>query len=258
MARSGQIHAARELADYLQTGYAFGVEFLELGLGDELERTQNEGVENLHGLHGAAILSATNLISPAVLRLESDGHWFDGSRGERRVGGRIAMLATLPVAGQEIVLGSVHFESHTGPVRRAEQMRVLIDGLDSYADGRPVLIGGDFNTKSMPRDEGRDPQRMAELLAEAPNRLADPVPFEPLFEVASEAGFEWTACNTHGFTTRNWRHDPSRPLAKLDWFFCRGLAASEPAIHAAIDANDNAVSDHEILSVSVSIDRGPA
>ena len=71
-------------------GYAFGVEFLELDLGDAREREWHAGQSNQLGLHGAAILSPHPLGRPALIRLESDGDWFDGRHGERRVGGRIA------------------------------------------------------------------------------------------------------------------------------------------------------------------------
>ncbi|MBT6727211.1 MAG: hypothetical protein HOA75_10715 [Deltaproteobacteria bacterium] len=38
-------------------GYAFRVEFVELGLGDPPETAEFNGVPNEHGLHGNAILS---------------------------------------------------------------------------------------------------------------------------------------------------------------------------------------------------------
>ena len=46
MARSGQAHTARQLAERLGAGYVFGVEFLELGLGDAWERRQHAGETN--------------------------------------------------------------------------------------------------------------------------------------------------------------------------------------------------------------------
>jgi hypothetical protein len=39
MARSGNRHTVRELAHMLGAGYAFGVEYVELGLGDDREKT---------------------------------------------------------------------------------------------------------------------------------------------------------------------------------------------------------------------------
>ena len=57
MARSGQRHTPADLAERLGCGYAFGVEFIELGLGDRAEQSLYRGGENAAGLHGAAILS---------------------------------------------------------------------------------------------------------------------------------------------------------------------------------------------------------
>ena len=128
MARSGQAHTTRELAERLGTGYAFAVEFLELGLGDAREQAWHAGEVNQAGLHGAAILSAFALERPAVIRLETDGDWFDGRHGERRVGGRIAVAATLAIDHTPVTLVSVHFESHGDPAQRASQMRPAARG----------------------------------------------------------------------------------------------------------------------------------
>ncbi len=148
MARSGQAHTARELAGRLGLGYVFGVEFLELGLGDAFEQSWHAGQTNEAGLHGAAILSRSPLERPALIRLEQDGNWFDGAHGERRVGGRMAMVATLRIGGRPVTLACVHFESHSDPDARALQLRRLLDALDRYGGDQPVVIGGDLNTST--------------------------------------------------------------------------------------------------------------
>ena len=66
MARTGQRHTARDLADRLGQGYAFAVEFLELGLGDRREQATHAGEDNLHGFHGSAILSPHALGDPVL------------------------------------------------------------------------------------------------------------------------------------------------------------------------------------------------
>ena len=151
MARSGNLHTTREIAERLDSGHAFAVEFLELDLGDERERAWHAGEVNGHGLHGGAILSRHTLERPAVVRLDRDGAWFDGASNERRVGGRIAVLARLPVAGVPVTFGAVHFESHGDPDDRAEEMRRLLRAVEDCAAGSPVVLGGDFNTNSAPR-----------------------------------------------------------------------------------------------------------
>jgi endonuclease/exonuclease/phosphatase family metal-dependent hydrolase len=250
MARSGQAHTTRTLARRLRTGYAFAVEFLELGLGDAREQVWHAGQRNEAGLHGAAILSALELKRPAVIRLETSGDWFDGRHGERRVGGRIAVAASLRIEHTPVTLVSVHFESHGDPAQRAAQMGRLLEAIETYAPGQPALIGGDLNTSTVSRDWARG-TGVKPVLPEA--RVLDPVPYEPMFEVAAGHGYDWRACNTLGVATQRTRPDgtPAAPLGKIDWFLCRGLLASDPATLPAVDPQGVAISDHEVLAVTV-------
>jgi endonuclease/exonuclease/phosphatase family metal-dependent hydrolase len=250
MARSNQRHTARDLAERLGCGYAFAVEFIELGLGDRAEQAQHQGAVNEAGLHGAAILSPHGLVKPAVARLESEGDWFDGSRGERRIGGRIALLATLPLGDGTVTLVNVHLESHSDPEQRAEQVALLLDAIDRHTGDGPVLIGGDFNTSTISRDWARGTGVKPMLPLE---RVLDPVPYEPLFPVMAAAGYDWRSCNASGVPTQRTRPDgtPRPPLGKIDWFFSRGLKASAAVTIPAIDDDGQAISDHEILTVTV-------
>ena len=61
MARSGQGHKTRDLADRIGCGYLFGLEFLELGIGDEREQVLYRGQENDVGYIGNAILSKASV-----------------------------------------------------------------------------------------------------------------------------------------------------------------------------------------------------
>ena len=250
MARSNQHHTARDLADRLGCGYAFAVEFIELGLGDRAEQAEHRGAVNEAGLHGAAILSPRGLVKPTLIRLENDGAWFDGSRGERRIGGRIALLATMPLGDSSITLVNVHLESHSDPEQRRAQVTLLLDAIDHHAGGGPVLIGGDFNTSTISRDWARGTGVKPVLPLE---RVLDPVPYEPLFQVMEGGGYDWKDCNTLGIPTQRTRPDgtPPPPLGRIDWFFSRGLKASAPATVAAVDSNRRAISDHEVLVVTV-------
>ena len=93
MARSRNIHTTADLARALNAGYAFAVEFVELGLGDARERSGHKGENNAGGLHGAGLVSCRPMTRPRLVRLETTGRWFDGEFGERRVGGRMAVMA---------------------------------------------------------------------------------------------------------------------------------------------------------------------
>jgi endonuclease/exonuclease/phosphatase family metal-dependent hydrolase len=122
--------------------------------------------------------------------------------------------------------------------------------IDRHGGDGPVLIGGDFNTSTISRDWARGTGERPVLPAE---RVLDPVPYEPLFEVVAAAGYDWQRCNALGVPTQRTRPDgtPRPPLGKIDWFFCRGLRAEAAATIPAVDVDGQAISDHEILAVTV-------
>jgi endonuclease/exonuclease/phosphatase family metal-dependent hydrolase len=254
MARSEQRHAARELAGRLGMGFAFGVEFLELGLGNGEERTRCAGRRNAVGYHGGAVASALPLERPVLVRLDAGGDWFDGRRGERRVGGRIALLATLPIGSARVALASLHLESHCDPARRDAQVASLLEALDAYAPGAPAVLGGDFNTHSLGLAELLDRDALARAVRADPHRFAEPEPHEPLFARLARAGFEQRACNVAGASTERRRGpDGSRRGAlRLDWLFARGVAAAAPEVVDAVDpATGAALSDHEAIALTI-------
>ncbi len=250
MARSGQRHTVRELARTLDCGYAFAVEFLELGLGDDAEKERCAGQQNAVGYHGGALLSPQPIERPAVVRLEARGDWWGPERGQRRVGGRIAVLGTLRVGATDVTLAAVHLDSHGDPEQRAEELDGLLAALDVYAPGRPALVGGDLNTHTFSAAERQDPDALKAALRERPERLGDPTPHEPLFAAAEARGFAWQGCNVEGASTQ--RTEWGRGALKLDWFLARGLRALEPEVIAAVDPEGGSVlSDHEALAVTV-------
>jgi endonuclease/exonuclease/phosphatase family metal-dependent hydrolase len=264
MARSGQHHAARELAWLLGFGYAFAVEFLELGLGGPAEQERLRGQDpegfaaaaNDVGYHGNAILSRTQLLRPAVVRLDRDGAWFDGARGERRVGGRIAVLAQVELGGTPVTAAAVHLESHGDPSQRAAQLGALLDALDAYDPGAPVVIGGDLNTFSLGLAQVAERDAVAAALRADPERWRRPERHEPLFALAEERGYAWRGANVPGEPTH--RHPAgsgsARGQLKLDWLLVRGLDAADPAVLDAVHpATGAALSDHEPVAATVTV-----
>jgi endonuclease/exonuclease/phosphatase family metal-dependent hydrolase len=250
MARSGNGDPIVELAKRLGHGYAYAVEYLELDLGDVDEKRIHAGETNLLGLHGAAIASDAALIRPFLIRVEARGEWFDGTRLEPRVGGNIALGATVTVSGIPIVMVSVHQDSHCTPLVRRDDTRQLLDLVDEIADGAPVILGGDFNTLTGSRAERDDRDSWRARLAAEPDRLVRPEPYEPLFELLAENGYDWHACNVADIpTTRHASRDRLR--YKLDWFFTRGLVASAPEIIPAVRPDGSPSSDHDCLVVTV-------
>lgn len=247
MARSGNVHTVRNLADMGGDAYVFGVEFVELDLGGREEMRRHAGERNACALHGNAIVSAVALEQPHVIPLEESGRWFAGFEGaQRRIGGRIALAARLAQASRPLWLVSLHLESKTDPADRQSQVRNLLRALERLAPDEACIVGGDFNTKALPRGEND-----GRLLLEEPDR------FEPLFADFREAGFSWADANLAMPTQRD---GPSkthpRPFGKLDWFFVRGARAENPQVVASLDGEGQPISDHEMIAVDVILDEG--
>ena len=258
MARSGNRHTVRDLAGRLGTGWCFAVEFVELDLGDARERAWHAGSNNAAGLHGAAILSRLPLERPALVRLETSGRWFDGRFGERRVGGRMALLAEVRTSRGPVLVAAVHLESRTDPADRLASTRCLLDTIDAHAPGRPVLIGGDLNSSTFDLETKRDVEAVASALTADPDGLVRPEPYEPLFAHAAARGYAWRDCNLEGVATQRTRPDgtPRPPLGKIDWLLARGLRCRDPRVLPAVDARGTAISDHEALAVTVEPEGG--
>ncbi|WP_262027542.1 endonuclease/exonuclease/phosphatase family protein [Microvirga sp. Mcv34] len=243
MARSGNVHNIRDLITGTGEGYLYGVEFVELDLGDRQEMRAHPGERNVCGLHGNAIVSGLAVEAPHLIPLEENGLWFFGIDGaQRRIGGRMALAARVAGAPSPLWIVSTHLESKTDPADRQAQIQALLRALDSVARNAPCIIGGDFNTKALPR--GEDERRR---LLEAPERD------EPLFADLRDAGFTWRHANL-ALPTQNpgptSKHEP--PFGKLDWLVVRGLSAANPQIVPARDEQGRAISDHEMITVDVS------
>ncbi|WP_342238821.1 endonuclease/exonuclease/phosphatase family protein [Inquilinus sp. OTU3971] len=245
MARSGNRHTVRDLAEALGMGWAYGVEFVELGLGDSRECIWHADEDNRVGLHGNAILSRHKLLEPVIIPLDAGGTWFAGRSGnQRRLGGRMAIAARLDTP-RPLWLVAAHLESHSDAADRGRQGERLVAEIERLipADAG-VVLGGDFNTFDTlgPAGGRRDPAR----LLEAPEEV------EPLFAVLRDAGFDWRRCNTAEPTQRT-RPDgtPLPPFAKLDWLFTRHVEAEAPETIPAVDVAGAAISDHDVVAATV-------
>lgn len=237
MARTGQRHTAREIAEQMQTGYAYCVEFyeLDLGSGPELELAKDD--HNVHGWHGNAILSKVKPKRTLQIRLDDHGHWFcacdDADANQPRIGGRVAVAAIIPTDAGDLCVVSTHLESAGSISMRQSQMDRIIAAVDVFASGLPVVIGGDVNTGN--NIESHDWRE------------------ETLFEAAERRGFSWEG-NADGDTTRASRltRFPERSM-KLDWFAHRGVAMLSSQIVPALDSAGTALSDHELIVAKAKI-----
>ena len=75
---------------------------------------------------------------------------------------------------------------------------------------------------------------------------------EPLFGAMRDAGFDWLRPNAPEQTRRHVPDGRRAPwVQRIDWFFTRGLHASEPRTWAAVDGDGAPLSDHELITVDV-------
>ena len=230
MARTGQRHPTAEVADTLGMQYAYGIEFIEMGLGSDTERAFCEDDFNARGFHGNALMASVPLGRPFMLRLWGERLWFtDGE--QPRLGERFAIGAVIEAEAGRFVAVSTHLESATTAAYRERQVRDLIDALDEAFPGLPVLIGGDLNTG---------------------NHAGGDFEAEGLFAMSAARGFTRHGGPLEVMTTRpslitRW---PERAM-KLDWFLARGLKIGETRIIPSLDETGRPLSDHDLITCVV-------
>lgn len=231
MARAGNRHTTADLARDLGMSYVYGVEFVELGLGDGREREWHRNETNAIGFHGNALLSRLPIEEAALVKLDDGGVWWTDARdGQGRLGSRMALVARITSATGPIIAVSVHLESKSNRDDRASQIDRLLTAVNLLAGDLPVVIGGDLNTN--------------DVRPGSPTPEAD----EPLFALMAAAGYRWDEANDFAISQRT-RPDgtPEPPFTRIDWLFCRGLNATDARTIAATDAEGNAISDHELV-----------
>ena len=259
MARTGNRDVPADLAAGLGAAYAYGVEFIELGIGHEVERQQlsvvtGDAIENERGLHGNAILSRSHLSDATVVRVDAGGEWFAAESSEPRVGTRMAVVATVDIGGTPVDVASLHLENRADGETRARQLEVVLGWIDEHHPGRAAVVGGDLNTFGVGWADLADRGRVTELRALEPTRFSWPVGYEPIFEAASAHGYEWNSANVAAPTTRHGPDGlPDHVPIKLDWLLVRGLDARRPTVVPALDGRSRALSDHDVVAVSVRV-----
>lgn len=239
MARSGNINATRYIAEQLGAGYAFAVEFVELGIGNRQEMALFEGRTNSHGYHGNAVISSLEFRDPTVIPVGNPGSWFCHDWHHRRLGRRNGVMVTADLAGGPVKLVSVHLENLSTPAQRRDQMRRILEALDT---DEPAIIAGDLNTAALP-----------DMVSDS-DWFSRAARYEPLFELMSSAGFRWEDANTAD-QTRRMIHDGRPPALarRIDWFFVRGLEAFNPITWPAETEEGLELSDHELITVDLRV-----
>ncbi len=221
MARSGNRHVARELAEALGMNYFFAPSYLNLAKGCGIEQ-ESEG-ENLLGLAGNAILSRYPIRNPRHISLPN-AH--DKMRGrEKRLGNQSAVLATIDLFGQPFLVAAAHLDVRSTQKHRRFQLEKVLSAIRREGDG-PALIGGDWNTSTYDAHSATSSiigfwirvfmgvDRVIRNHYPYPERLFE----KRLFRMIEENGFDYRGCNAIGVGTSHYSVDDIKQYKNLkEW-----------------------------------------
>lgn len=207
--RSGGVDTTAELAKRLGMNYVFGLEFIELVNGEDPK-----------GHHGNAIFSRWPVKSARIVRLPEKYNWYFDR--QKRIGGRLAILAELDVAGKPLGVGTIHLENRTdGPGRQA-QLQVILDGAERMFPDMPVVLGGDLNTNTF---DGRDKDAINAIAADPALQrrcLEDVAAWEGALGAAEAMGYR-AVPETPILTRRKPLPGGGHLDLRLDWLLVRGM-----------------------------------
>jgi len=144
MARSGNRHVAREIAEGLGMAYAFAPCYVNLSKGSGLE-SGAEG-ENAEALHGNAVLSRWPVRRAWSVALPNGKDKMKGR--EKRLGSQRAVVCEIEHPAGLFRAVSLHLDAHSSQRHREQQMKVVLDFIESLEPSLPVLVGGDWNTST--------------------------------------------------------------------------------------------------------------
>lgn len=281
MARSGNRHVAREIAEAYGYHWVFGNSYLCLDFGDT--RDGSYDVPNAVGLHGNAVLSRFPISSARNFSVAITKDKFHSS--EKRLGHKKALWAVIEAPSGPLPVVSVHLDAFASSAQRGAQLEDTLQEVDR-AGFRRVLVGGDFNTstydaKNAPRIllnvlkkgfRGGFPHAMHHYLY--PDKLYE----RPVFEALERHGLTWepfveVGVATSWYEVGDWESESKvrdqlpgvfvtylryrlRPWngvagLRLDWFAGRGLEASAPATFAKPTWEGTLLSDHDPIMVEV-------
>ena len=243
MVRSGNRSVAFELGQAVGAHAIYGVEYLELtkGSGDE---SRLPGC-NTAALHGNAILTRHEFTAPEIVHLPRCENNFESA--EKRLGGRIAILAEIEIGGIPLTVATAHLDVVNTPRCRGRQMRAVLEAVDKRAaDGRAdnrAIFGGDLNTHTFARgSRWRGIKNTAVILGSRPDRLAarlaNPAQHEPALRELVRFGFDLRDCNDRRSTARSVvsNLDDSRHLpAPLRWWIRRRLGGASLTLELRLD-----------------------
>jgi endonuclease/exonuclease/phosphatase family metal-dependent hydrolase len=206
--RTHRLNIAETIARKLEMNYVFGREFQELV----------QGSKDSPAYHGQATLSKWPISKPRLIRFSRQSHfwqprWFLPNREpfQERLGGRIALVAQINVAGSTFMTYNLHLESRGSDALRISQLEEVLSDATCYDAESPVIVAGDLNL---------DASRGAVAPALARARFQDAV-VSPRTPTTPAHGL---------FEGRR----------RIDWAFIRGpLRASSGQVHRSVTASDH-------------------
>ena len=207
--RTHRLNIAQEIARKLEMDYVFGCEFQELV----------QGSKSSPAYHGQATLSRWPISKPRLIRFSKQSHfwqphWFMPriEPFQERLGGRIALVAQINVAGSKVVIYNLHLESRGNDALRISQLDEVLSDATGGDPDCPIIIAGDLNL-----DASREPVALA--LANA--RFQDALAYSRSTPTTPAHGL---------FEGRR----------RIDWAFVRGpLRASSGYVHGSVNASDH-------------------
>jgi endonuclease/exonuclease/phosphatase family metal-dependent hydrolase len=198
---------ALELTRSLQLNYVFGKEFWELAAGSKASRAYQ----------GLATLSRWPLTNGRILRFQRQSNfwkprWYvpQTELFQRRLGGRIAVVAEAMIHGRRFVTYNLHFESRGKDSLRFHQLQQLLEDTRGHTEASLVILGGDFNLNASNGDAGA---------------------------ALHKAGFH-DAVRLPEFPTTVGRL-PFRSAGCIDWIFVSDEVHSKGQVHDGIRASDH-------------------
>lgn len=217
--RTHRLNVAEEIARKLQMNYVFGQEFQELV----------QGSKNDPAYHGQATFAKWPISNPRLIRFSRQSnfwrpHWFlpKIEPFQERLGGRIALVTEINIAGSKLLIYNLHLESRAHDELRLAQIEEALFDVARQDPQRSIVIAGDFNLDASK--------------ASAASALA-------------KAGFQEAIAVPRTPTTPARLFEPGR---RIDWAFVRGpICASSGKIHSQVRA-----SDHYPISFRLTASRG--
>jgi len=205
--RTHHINVSREIAQKLQLNYVFAREFQEL----------TQGSKTSPAYHGQTTLSRWPLSNSRIIRFQKQSHfwrphWFlpEIAPFQERVGGRMALVSEVNIAGKTTVTYNLHLESRGDDPLRGSQLDEALDDAKRYDCNTPILLTGDFNL---------------DVSQGAASRAI------------SRAQFQDAFANEHAPTTPGSFLERGRTI---DWIFTRGpVRVGQPNVHRSVSASDH-------------------